>query len=134
MYNRLKTSNLHHAPRIDGLRLTYCHGHAQGLQAVEGRGVRHRRRRADAIGRWRVGVDRRVEGGWHVARLRGGRGIVQGSHLILARVLLLVFSGEVEAALDTVAAIMSALVSKTQHVSGCFSLGFLAGLGCCAVC
>lgn len=39
---------LHHPPRVDGLRLTYCHGHAQGLEAIERRGVRYLRRWADA--------------------------------------------------------------------------------------
>ena len=103
---------LHHAPPIDRLGLTYCHGHAEGLKAVKGRCLGHGRCRwADAARRGAVVdlVHDRVERRGHVARLGCGGSVVERAHGILARVLFLL-ARQIEAALNTVAAIVGALV------------------------
>ena len=105
---------LHHVPPIDRLGLTYCHGHAEGLKAVKGRCLGHGRCRwADAARRGAVVdlVHDRVERRGHVARLGCGGGVVEGAHGILARVLFLL-ARQIEAALNTVATIVGALVPR----------------------
>lgn len=58
-----------------------------------------------------VAVGKGVERVGDVASLRVGRRLLEGSELVLARVLLLVFAREREAALATVTAIVCSLMS-----------------------
>ena len=95
------------------VRLAHRHRHAQRLQAIESLRMRHRRRRR-AIGH-------RVKGCGDVGVLRARRGFLEGTEVVLTRVLLLVFAREVKAAFGAIATIVGSLVSTRTPVSSCLS-------------
>lgn len=105
-----KTSNPSHDTTIHGSRPAERHGHAEGLQAVEGLGRGH-------AGREIIG--NAVERGSDVGVLGARRGLLEGAELILAREIFLLLAGEVDGSIRAIATVMRALVPKEANTLVC---------------